>query len=65
MPAGTQQPIAPVGQTRLVELLVDELNQEFPSPLNALRQSQNISGNKPKQGLAQGIGLATVSEKTA
>ena len=64
MPARAQQRIAPVAESRLVKLFIDELYQQFPSPLNVFRQSQKIPGDQSKQGLPQGIGLATVSEKS-
>ena len=51
MPAGAQQAIAPVAEAWLMKLFIDELHKQSSSSLNALRQSQNISGNKPKQGL--------------
>ena len=38
MPARAQQGIAPVAESRLIKLFVDELNQQCPCPLNAFRQ---------------------------
>ena len=64
MAARTQQDIAPITESGLMELFIDELNQQFSSPLDAFRQSQYVPGDKPKQGLPQGIGLPTVSEKS-
>ena len=63
MPARTQQAIAPVAESWLVKLFINELHQQCPCPLNAFRQAQEISGDKPKQGLPEWIGLTTVSEE--
>ena len=51
MSTGTQQPVAPVGESRPVGRFVDELNQKTSGLFNTFRQLQNISGNKPEQGL--------------
>ena len=51
MPSRAQQAIAPVAEAWLAKLFIDELHKQFSSSFNALRQSQNISGNKAKQGL--------------
>ena len=64
MATGPQQPVAPVGESRLVELFVDELHQKTSGLFNTFRQLQNISGDQPEQGLSHWIGLATTPKKT-
>ena len=64
MPARAQQRIAPVAESRLIKLFIDELHQQCTSPFNAFCQSQEIPSDKTKQGLPKWIGLATVSEKS-
>ena len=64
MSSGPQQPVAPVGESRLVELFFDESHQKTSGLFNTFRQLQNISGDQPEQGLSERIGLATTPEKT-